>query len=87
MLRCLFVELLINREEKYPANLAGAPGALIFFCIFSCIKVRAAAAAGEVFPVTFRIHPYPANLAGAPGALIFFCFFSSIKGRKDDPKA
>ena len=36
--------------------MAGAPGALIFFCIFSSIKARAAAAAGEVFPVTFRIH-------------------------------
>ena len=24
----------------YPANLAGVPGALIFFCLFSCIKAR-----------------------------------------------
>ena len=24
----------------YPANLAGAPGTLIFFCFFSCIKAR-----------------------------------------------
>ena len=24
----------------YPVNLAGTPGALIFFCFFSCIKAR-----------------------------------------------
>ncbi len=36
----LFVELLINQKGRYPANLAGAPGALIFFCIFSSIKGR-----------------------------------------------
>ena len=35
-------ELLLFRLDPimYPANLAGVPDALIFFCFFSCIKAR-----------------------------------------------
>ena len=45
----------MSPEIMYPANLAGVPDALIFFCFFSSIKGRKE----EMSPASIPTHNYP----------------------------
>ena len=45
----------MSPEIMYPANLAGVPDALIFFCFFSSIKGRKE----EMNPASTQTHNYP----------------------------
>ena len=58
---------------EYPGRLAGAPGALIFFCLLFFHQKQTGA--NKVTPTDNPIpshFEYPEKLASAPGALIFF---------------